>query len=389
MKTAYCTIASANYLPRVLVLEESLKKHNPEASFHILLCERPEICLRLSAEEKRHFISPPNVCANWLQMAFYYDITEYNTALKPFLLEYLIGQGYEGVFYFDPDIEVFGSFKEIESLLSKYDLILTPHMSQPLSFDGLKPGIDEVIRAGQFNLGFVGITAQEESARALKWWAGVCQEHCLFDVQHRFFVDQFWAAALPSFVQKFYCLRDSAYNMAYWNVFQRKLDIEKGRWVTDSGELKFFHFSGLADDLTKVSRHQNRISAPEGSPLYTLLADYRTKIATCGWAKYSRHPYSFSHYTDNRTVSSRERRMFLALTCEQRSSIDDPFASRSEILALWRAMQRKMSPSLYRKFLSVSLSSGYWKAVAEALRYLVKLPVRALGISKSKQRNRQ
>ena len=37
LKIAYCTIASANYLPRVRVLEESLATHRPGGSLHILL----------------------------------------------------------------------------------------------------------------------------------------------------------------------------------------------------------------------------------------------------------------------------------------------------------------------------------------------------------------
>ena len=327
LKIAYCTIASANYLPRVRVLEESLATHRPGASLHILLCERPEICRSLSAETGRPFVSPPQVCAAWLKMAFYYDITEYNTSLKPFFLEYLLGQGYDAVFYFDPDIEIFGSLAPIEALVENHDLILTPHVCEPMPMDGLKPGIDEIIKAGQFNLGFIGLSGRPETRQALSWWQEVCLEHCLFENPPGYFVDQFWAAILPSFISKFHCLRDPGCNMAYWNAFQRPLSLENGCWKAGGHDLKFFHFSGLTErDLTQVSRHQNRVSAPLGSPFHALLSGYYTKVRNNVWSKYGRLPYSFGQFIDGTPLSGEERKAFLRLERAARSRVGDAFA---------------------------------------------------------------
>ncbi|MHB1620144.1 MAG: hypothetical protein ACYCTY_09220 [Sulfuricella sp.] len=370
MKIAYCTIASANYLPKVRVLEESLAAHNPGASFHMLLCERPEVCRSLSKEVDRAFISPDEVCPDWLQMAFYYDITEYNTALKPYLLEYLLERGYDAVFYFDPDIEIFGSLAQLESLAENYDLILTPHVCQPMPLDGLKPGIDEIIKAGQFNLGFIGMGDSTEAKKALHWWKEVCLEHCLFDGQRGLFVDQFWAAALPSFIQKFHCLRDSGCNMAYWNVFQRMLGIENGRWMTDCGELKFFHFSGLSENLSQVSRHQNRVTAPSGSPLHEILAGYRERIRNNEWSRYARHAYSFGQYSDGQTISFDERRLFLQLSRVQRNVIGDPFANRIKTQAFLSESPRVARLSLYREYLATVHTKGVISANLAAIRFI-------------------
>lgn len=372
-KIAYCTIASANYLPRVRVLEESLLAHNPDASLHILLCERPEICRTLSKSLGRPLISPDEVCADWLDMAFYYDLLEYNTALKPFLLEHLLNSGYDAVFYFDPDIEIFGSLKPLEALASTYRLILTPHICEPIPMDGLLVGIDSVVRAGQFNLGFIGLAANEESRKALKWWADVCREYCLFDTQHRFFVDQFWADILPSFIQDFYCLRDPAYNMAYWNVFQRKLEQENGRWVTNSGELKFFHFSGLPEDLTQVSRYQNRITTPQGSPLYQLLASYRDKIERNPWAAHRQHPYSFATYANGKAILPAERRKFLSLAEDERHIIGNPFQN-PEALRRYQPRRQPSGKTLFQKYVSAIRQRGviaaHWAVIGFLLQQL-------------------
>lgn len=326
-RLAYCTIASANYLSRVEVLLSSMKSQNPDAQCHVLLCEGPEEVAVLSQDTGIPFLSPHQVCPQWQHMAFYYDIIEFNTALKPFLIEHLFHQGYDAVIYLDPDIEIFGSLQSIEDLLDTYDLVLTPHICRPLAIDGHKPAIDDIVRAGQFNLGFVGLAASSDSLAALSWWQEVCTEHCLFHARHRFFVDQFWADILPSFIQEFHCLRDPGCNMAYWNVFQRQLRHENGRWLADGGDLRFFHFSGLSkEDLTLVSIHQNRVTAPPGSPLHELLSHYGARLVATDWHRYSGRPYSFATYDDGLAIQREDRKKFLMLSKQERDSIGNPFA---------------------------------------------------------------
>jgi len=331
MRIAFCTIASANYLSRVQVLEKSLHHYHPNAELKILLCERPEVCRDIAAQVGRKLYSPADVgCEDWLQMAFYYDITEYNTALKPYFLEQLIREGYEGVLYFDPDIEIYGPLDELLQLIRTNDVILTPHVSQPVPGDGKNPPMDSYIRAGQFNLGFLGVRGSKEVLDLLRWWQSVLLEKCIFETDHHFFVDQFWAAVFPSFIENTFVLRDPAYNMAYWNVFQRELTFNDGSWQTDSGRLKFFHFSGLhRADLTKVSVHQDRVTAPVGSPLYQLLEEYFTRIKSQEWSIYDGHLYSFATYLGGEPITNDERRTFLSMTRDERTMVGDPFADSS------------------------------------------------------------
>lgn len=331
MKIAFCTIASANYLSRVQVLEKSLRRFHPEAELQILLCERPEVCSDISTKTGRKLYSPADVgCEDWLQMAFYYDITEYNTALKPFFMEQLLREGFEGVLYFDPDIEIYGSLDELLSLVTAHDVILTPHATKPVPSDGKNPSMDSYIRAGQFNLGFVGVRGSDEVVDLLRWWQSVLLEKCIFETDHHFFVDQFWAAAFPSFIDNTYILRNPAYNMAYWNVFQRTLENVNGSWQTDSGTLKFFHFSGLhRKDLTKVSVHQDRVTAPVGSPLYQLLDEYFARIKKQEWSRFDTCLYSFARYQGGEPITSEERRAFLSMSRDERHEAGDPFMDSS------------------------------------------------------------
>ena len=337
-RIAYCTIGSANYLGRVQVLGRSLRQYNPGADFHVLLGERPDVCRELSQKTGMDFHSVDDIgCEDWLKMAFSYTITEFNTAVKPFFLEKLMEKDNRGLFYLDPDIEIFDSLEDMERLIPLYDIILTPHICRPFLNDGKIPRMEAFVRGGQFNLGFLGISSSEISRGLLKWWQNVCREYCLHRKDHSYFLDQFWAGAFPSFVEKTYILRDSAYNMAYWNAFQRDLRYREDHWWVDGRRLKFFHFSGISlDDPMKVSVHQNRVSAPGDSDLYRILYQYAQKIMGQEWSVYNDFPYSFGRYENGEPVKDEDRRNYLKLSGEERKCILNPFKAYHKIKKIVR-----------------------------------------------------
>ena len=358
MKIDFCTIASANYLPRVRVLQQSLKTHHPESRLHVLLCEQPGDIPALAEEAGVEFISPDQVCGDWRSLAFRYGITEFNTALKPFLLEYLLTNNCDAAIYLDPDIEVFSSLQSVLTLFDTHDLILTPHVCLPMDVDGQRPGIDETIRAGIYNLGFIGISGNSEARAALRWWRDVCRDYCYFDANHRYFVDQFWAAALPAFIQKFHCLRDPGCNVAYWNISQRRLTKANDRWLVDGGALRFFHFSGLPEDPRHVSHHQDRVTAEPGSDLYELLSSYRTKMLHNSWSTFGSRPYTFGLYSDDTPIDPIERRAFDALSLDDRSSLGDPFAQPIVLRKLGAHLIGRSRLSLLQKYFRLLAADG-------------------------------
>ena len=327
MKIGYCTIASAHYLPQVQILEDSLRKFHPESDFHILLCESPETCRMISARTGRNIVSPAEIgCTLWQHMAFCYDSAEFSSLLKPFLFETLLNQGYDALVYLDPDIEIYGRLEQLTSMLRDNNAVLTPHVCLVVPNDGKRPAMDDYIHAGHYDLGCIGISASSEVRELLRWWREVLVAHLSPMEGRPYLIEQRLAAAIPSFLEKTVTLRDPAYNMAYWNVFQRKLEYEEGVWMTDSGELKFFHFSGVChQDLTSVSPYQNRVSAPVGSPLHRLVSAYCEKIPIQSWATFLGHPYSFAFYSNGEPVTLDERNIFLAMEMYEREEIGNPF----------------------------------------------------------------
>lgn len=334
-KTVYCTIAAANYLPRVQILRDSLRRHGHD-DFRLLLIEHPAVVARLRSELPDYQILSPDELGvpEWVHMAFFYDVMEYSTALKPALIRKLLPEG--NVVYLDPDIEVFSPLTEIEERLGDSDIVLTPHVSRPLPEDGASPTMLDVIRKGQFNLGFLGVRSIPENHQLMSWWHSVLIEGADCNEQRGTFTDQFWAAALVSFAQKPHILRSARYNLAYWNLPQHTL-----RWdgvttpQTEDGPLGFYHYSGLERaHIAKVSKHQNRIHVEPGSPIYLLLAQYLNQVDRSPLGAYAAQPYSFNNFYDGKPIRREHRRAFLALSAANRKVILNPFAEPHYIAQL-------------------------------------------------------
>jgi hypothetical protein len=340
----YCTISSANYLARTLALKESIERHRKGADVRILLCEHPRVVRELEQELQKEFYAPDEIgCPQWRQMAFYYDCMEFNTAVKPYFMRTLMEEGADAVIYFDPDIIVYGGLEECEAALETHDVVLTPHLCEPLEEDGHRPRLVDINRVGQFNLGFCGFARNERTERVLKWWMNRLEYDCISDLENGLFVDQSWANLFASFLDT-KILRSQAYNMAYWNMPQRTLTRRAdGRWMTGDGPLVFFHFSGLTlNDVSLISRHQSRMRAPESTPLHQILSEYAQQLQRSPYAPMESFEYSFSRFTDGTPIPMRLRRRFREMSAPERTLMANPFAER----ALLERMQELTSQPL-------------------------------------------
>ncbi|BBO88340.1 hypothetical protein [Desulfosarcina ovata] len=329
MKIAYMTINSANYIPRAMVLLDSIRKNGSKCDLHMVLAENDETCNRVTPIDgiTLHRASSLEI-PTLFDMSFYYNITEFNTALKPFAILKLMQLGYDAVIYFDPDIEIFSDTIELEEMTALHDLLLTPHITKPRKEDGFFPPVRLCIHAGQFNLGFIAIRPTLQATEFLHWWADKLVEGCIMEPDYSYFVDQLWASAGPSFVDDTKIVRSDAWNMAYWNIGQRKLWCREKQWMTDDGPLLFFHFSGYdLEDPHRLSyfteRHAN---VPPNSELGSLLAGYRgTVAAKTILYPYGNIPYSAGKYRDGSIISPVARRRYLQMTPSERVTLGDPF----------------------------------------------------------------
>jgi len=243
MNSAAFTIVAKNYVPYALVLAESFLEHNPNSSFYCVVVDEEVGTLAL-ANKGVKFVGFREIADRlddfWL-MATIYDVTEFSTSLKPFVLEYLLDD-HDVVLYIDPDICVYDNLSALVNDTYTHGWSLTPHCLAPMQRDGNTPSEADIMQSGIFNLGYIGVT--HSALPMLRWWQERLRRDAISDPAHQLFTDQRWidmavAAFHPTIV------KSTAYNVAYWNLDQRVLELVGDRVLVDGSPLMFFHFSGF------------------------------------------------------------------------------------------------------------------------------------------------
>ncbi len=238
-----------NYLPKALVLGESLKKHNPDVKFYVILLERE---IPKEVTEDMYQIIDKIILAkdlgyeNFDKFIFKHSIVEASTSVKGQALVYLLENCAENVMYIDPDIKVYTRLTKLENLLKEHDIILTPHVTIPEETENDICNNELcALQHGVYNLGFVAVSGREEGMRFARWWRDRLHLYCYDDIPRGIFTDQRWVDLAPAFFDC-YILKDLGHNMAPWNLSKRKLSKKDGKiMVNDKDELVFFHFSGF------------------------------------------------------------------------------------------------------------------------------------------------
>lgn len=315
MSLSFCTIIASNYWAQARVLARSLRRHHPESCLTVLIVDG-------EADEENPMQDNVGIAVLYPQdlgistrefhsMATMYEVSELCTAMKPWLLKHLLDTGSTSAAYLDPDIEVFAPFDYVGPLAEEHGIVLTPHTLEPRASDGLAPSEIDILRAGAFNLGFIGVGGSEANS-FLEWWAKRLLFDCLVDVEPGLFVDQKWIDLVPSYFG-YHTLRDPGLNVAYWNADQRTLVPTEGGYEVAGGPLRFFHFSGFRperpDRLTsywsnlRVELHQNPC-------LVDLCQGYSAHLMSEGYEDCSLQPYRFDQSSGGLKLDSVIRRLY-------------------------------------------------------------------------------
>ena len=154
-RIAFFTICSRNFTPYARVLSASLRDHYPDAPFFAALADSAESHAPFDrAAEPFTFIGLDELdLPQWREMAQRYNITEFNTAIKPFVFNHLLARNVaDVVVYLDPDIVVTSRMAELEDALAAgAEAVLTPHVLQPA--ENVEVHDQKMLQFGIYNLG--------------------------------------------------------------------------------------------------------------------------------------------------------------------------------------------------------------------------------------------
>ncbi len=302
------TICSVNYLAQARTLGDSLMQTNPDWHFVIGLVDD----LKTAGLPNHLLPAYPMLevaklgIPDFEGMCARYDITELNTAVKPFFIDHFFketpGRGTalpDSVIYFDPDIIVFQPLTRLESALETNSLVLTPHTIAPTP-DWETPNEQHLLNTGIFNLGFIGLRNDATARQFVAWWQQRLTYECRIDLCEGLFVDQQWVNFAPIYYDNVLIEKHKGYNVAYWNIHERMLVEREGTWYvqdTAGGEevpLQFFHYSGYGvqkpNDISKYQTRYTFDQRPDLTPLFNL---YHNRLIQNGNDVYRAYPCSY------------------------------------------------------------------------------------------------
>lgn len=203
-------------------------------------------------------------------MSLYYDITEYSTAVKPFVFSYLFNEhSPQSATYIDPDIQFFGCLEpcELAGAGADWDCVVTPHILTDSLNESQHPTLQNIRTCGAYNFGFVHFENTPSSKKVLNFWKRKLTYDSLIWFERNLFTDQRFGDMFPSLC-RVRVNRNPALNVAYWNLQERTIyyhtngslhvrlyDEERAELIDQS--LIFFHYSSLqASGLLGISKHQ-------------------------------------------------------------------------------------------------------------------------------------
>jgi hypothetical protein len=363
-----CTIIAKNYISFARALFQSIHRQHPDLRCFALIVDDYKGFLN-PADEPFDIVSVSDISVpDAADMAFKYDVTEFSTAVKPFLLEYLFSKmGIEKLLYLDPDILVTNPLENLFKVLEKHEFLLTPHLDTDYPEDGLKPDDRHILISGAFNLGFLGIRRSQTSGEFLKWWQQKLKTKCIINHAAGYFVDQRFIDLAITLFPGFYFEKDTGYNVAYWNMHSRHLSLENGIWKSNGGLLYFFHFSAYKlEKPDLISSHANRFNFQNRPDVKRIFDEYKGLLIENGYLKTYQWPYTFGLFADGNKITYEMRARYrTALAAGLK--ISDPFQSHEYMekkLTVPNGMQDAHRPVLLVKSFARNLTPpALWKCL--------------------------
>jgi hypothetical protein len=247
---------------------------------------------------------------NLPQWVFKHTVVELCTAVKgPFLRYALEELNAPKVIYLDPDIVVLDSLEELSGLLDQHSIIVTPHLESPEN--QVQAILDNEIcslKHGVFNLGFLAVRNSPEGNRFARWWSERLLSFCYDDIPGGLFTDQRWLDLAPCFFGDLRVLRDKTYNLATWNISQRKVQKRAdGKLCVDGKPIKFFHFSGFdsGDQFIMLQRY-----GQDSLGLFELRDWYIQELERAGHSRFAGCRWAYANYSHGELIPPEHRRIY-------------------------------------------------------------------------------
>ena len=333
---AYFSICSLNYMAYALTLFQSLQEADPDASEHffLILVDEPNGDDVLSELPFPVILAKNLGVETFWDMAVRYTVMEMNTAVKPAAFKFLLeNYDYQSAIYLDPDIYVVKPLSHVlEALESGNDIVLTPHALAPLN-DGKDPDDQRLMMTGVYNLGFLACANSSSALTLLNWWDEHMTADCRVDLANGLFVDQKFMDLAPAYVERAKILRHPGYNVAYWNLLNRRVEQTDDGWRVNGKPLHFFHFSGVVPGDPRVfSKHQDRFTPDTIGDVKRAFQTYLSELDANQHNSWKANRYAYNFFASGEPIPSLYRELYAHHMQPSSAPRDEIFEFNEDVL---------------------------------------------------------
>jgi hypothetical protein len=312
------TIVARNYLSLAYTLAESYARHH-EGSVLIIVADGLD-GVTSPAGVRVEAASAHMDTAEFEDLALKYNITEFCTAVKPYVFKTLFAR-HPGakITYLDPDTYVMAPLDYVEQALEARDIVLTPHLLEcRVEHDHSYPEYKHLWE-GIFNLGFAALKDSPAAHKLVDWWIVRLRDFCYADRWDGLHTDQKWMDYVPGyFPGQLHVSTHAGLNVAHWNLDERPLSRRDGAYWAGNAPLLLFHFSGCDFQGRRVTKYvtpsiQARFG---GEAVNELVQQYVDAVIRNGYQRTIVTPYKFNFFDDGTAITSLHRRLYRTLNPE-------------------------------------------------------------------------
>lgn len=292
--TAYAgrQIASARILGR------SLRETNPLLPFKALATEALDERLDEASEPFEQVGMESLEIPRLRNLRFRYGPVSLSYALTPFLLRHLLEGGAGAVLFLKQESLVVGDLTPLFERLRFSSILLTPHLVAPLSGLDASRREREVMLAGTYNCGVLGVAGTSAARRFLDWWCDRLELGCRHDVAAGMHFEQRWLDLVPAFFDGVEIVRDPGANVGHWCLPERRFEVAGAEVRVDGEPARVLRFSGFDPARPdRVTRHSDRLSTEALGPGKAVFEEYRRRWVEAGGPAPPETPETFDNAT--------------------------------------------------------------------------------------------
>lgn len=319
---AACTLVAKPNLAHARVLARSFRAVHPEIPFVVGLTDRVDGRFDPAAEPfdvaELEAFEPPDGGA----LRFRYEQQELSYAATPLLLAHLLDRGFRRVLFFKQESMVPARHDATLELLARHAIVLTPHLLEPLGDPAREL---DVLLAGTYNLGFLGVADARPARAFLAWWRERLRTHCEHAVHRGLHYEQRWVDLVPGMFDGVHVLRDPAANVGHWSLPERRVELAGDAVLVDGRPCRLFRFSGYDPDRpAALTRYNERLGTAAAGDAGRMFERYRLALLDAGHEEARRWPYAYGSFRNGVRIPRAVRALHASLG-ERAGRFGDPF----------------------------------------------------------------